>query len=174
MDIWAEQLANATSAYKAGDYTVKASEEVTKQDLIKYSINENLGEVLEKISNNDFTGIGNYIHIGKTSKFLSKLADIKPVDVYIRSDKARAVMISREKAKEFGVYESDKRKRYNHHALGSTMFLKALIRAEEPIIAMVADGDSKPGEIKTRVMFVTDLKIDNKAVVVFQDLRKKN
>lgn len=80
-DIWAEQLANATSAYKAGDYTVKASEEVTKQDLIKYSINENLGEVLEKISNNDFTGIGKYIHIGKTSKFLSKLADIKPVDV---------------------------------------------------------------------------------------------
>lgn len=38
---------------------------------------------------------------------------------------------------------------------------------------MVADGYSKSGEIKTRIMLITDLIVDNEVVVVFQDLRKK-
>lgn len=169
-DVWMERLKKAGTDYKSGNYKLKTDGDI-KVYSTKFSISPNLEKELEKISNNDFSGNGGFIHIGKTSNFLSELLDLDEIDVYMQGRKARTIMATIQDAKKLGFYKEKDRDSY--HNLGKDLLFKALKSAENPLMAMVAEGESSAKN--NRVMLVTDLADrDGNPIIVIQELMKDN
>lgn len=133
---------------------------------IRFSIDEELTENLQRVLNGDFDAKNNEVHIGTTSNFLTDVIGANGLDLYMPAEKAYRAMATEEHAVFDGKPTG---KNINYHGLDVDGLVKILNASEQPIAAFAAAADES-GKRENRIVLVTDVEAKGGLGVVIEEM----